>query len=148
MLIRRVDERDFDEWLRMRLALWPDHTVDELQSELASLVADESAATFVADRGDGTLGGFVEAGLRKYAEGCDSSPVGYIEGWYVDADLRAQGIGRALIQAAETWAIDRGCTEIGSDTWIDNEVSYRAHLALGYEEAERLIHFRKRLVSS
>ena len=104
--------------------------------------------SFVADRGDGTLGGFVEAGLRKYADGCDTSPVGYIEGWYVDADLREQGIGRALIQAAEAWAIDRGCTEMGSDTWIENVVSYRAHLALGYEEAERLIHFRKRLVSS
>ena len=146
MLIRSVEERDSDEWLRMRLTLWPDHTVDEMLTEMASLRADESAATFVADRGDGTLGGFVEAGLRKYAEGCDTSPVGYIEGWYVDADLRAQGIGRALVRAAEDWAIAKGCVDMGSDTWLDNEVSYRAHLAVGYQEAERLIHFNKRLV--
>lgn len=146
MLIRPVEERDSAEWLRMRLTLWPDHTVDEMLTEMASLRADESAATFVADRGDGTLGGFVEAGLRKYAEGCDTSPVGYIEGWYVDADLRAQGLGRALVRAAEDWAIAKGCVEMGSDTWLDNEVSYRAHLAIGYQEAERLIHFNKRLV--
>ena len=55
-------------------------------------------------------------------------------------------IGRALVQAAEAWAIAQGCTEMGSDTWLDNEASYRAHLALGYQEAERLIHFNKRLV--
>ena len=130
----------------MRMALWPAHTVDEMRAEMAELRADESSPVFVAERVDGTLGGFVEAGLRKYADGCDTSPVGYIEGWYVDADLRGQGIGRALVRAAEQWALERGCLEMGSDTWIDNEVSYRAHLAIGYEEAERLIHFKKRLV--
>jgi aminoglycoside 6'-N-acetyltransferase I len=146
VVIRPVEERDPDEWLRMRLTLWPDHAIDEMRAEMAVLRTDESAATFVADRGDGTLGGFLEASLRKYADGCDTSPVGYIEGWYVDADLRAQGIGRALVQAAEQWARDRGCVEMGSDTWIDNEVSFHAHLAIGYEEAERLIHFKKRLI--
>ncbi|MBI5565407.1 MAG: GNAT family N-acetyltransferase [Chloroflexi bacterium] len=145
MIIRPVEERDFDEWLRMRLTLWPDQPANDLRAELATLRADESTATFVADRDDGALGGFVEAGQRKYAEDCDTSPVGYIEGWYVDADLRGQGIGRALVRAAEQWAIAQGFTEMGSDTWIDNEVSYRAHLAIGYEEAERLIHFRKQL---
>jgi aminoglycoside 6'-N-acetyltransferase I len=148
MVIRPVEERDSSEWLRMRLTLWPDHTADEMRAEMEALRTDESVATFVADRGDGTLGGFLEAGLRKYADGCDTSPVGYIEGWYVDVDVRAHGIGRALVQAAEQWARDQGCVEMGSDTWIDNEVSYRAHLALGYEEAERLIHFTKRLTRS
>ncbi len=145
MIIRPVEERDFDEWLRMRLTLWPDQPADDLRAEMATLCADESTATYVADRGGGALGGFVEAGQRKYAEDCDTSPVGYIEGWYVDADLRGQGIGRALVQAAEQWAIAHGFSEMGSDTWIDNEASYRAHLALGYTEAERLIHFRKQL---
>lgn len=146
MVIRLVEERDTEEWLRLRLTLWSNHTVDEMRAEMAELRADESTPVFVAERGDGTLGGFVEAGLRKYADGCDTSPVGYIEGWYVHADLRGQGIGRALVQAAEDWALKQGCVEMGSDTWLDNEVSYRAHLAIGYEEAERLIHFRKRLV--
>jgi aminoglycoside 6'-N-acetyltransferase I len=146
MLIRLVEQRDFNEWLRMRLTLWPDQSADDLRAEMATLCADESTATFVADRGNGTLGGFVEAGQRKYADGCATSPVGYIEGWYVDADLRTQGLGRALVQAAEQWARDRGCTEMGSDTWIDNDVSYHAHLAIGYQEAERLIHFKKTLI--
>jgi aminoglycoside 6'-N-acetyltransferase I len=100
---------------------------------------------FVAVRENGELGGFLEGGLRKYAEGCDTSPVGYIEGWFVDDDLRGQGIGGALVQAVEAWAREQGYTEIASDTWLDNETSIRAHLALGYEESERLVHFRKSL---
>jgi aminoglycoside 6'-N-acetyltransferase I len=91
------------------------------------------------------LGGFLEAGTRKYAEGCETSPVGYIEGWYVDEDLRQQGIGIRLVKTAEEWARYQGLTEMASDTWLENEVSIRTHLKLGYKEAERLVHFMKKL---
>ena len=145
MNIRPIESADFEEWLRMRAALWPEHTADEHRAEMEQIAADRLSPVFVADRGDGRLGGFLEAGLRKYAEGCETSPVGYIEGWYVDADLRAQGIGRVLMQAAEEWGRTQGCTEMASDCLLDNDVSYRAHLAIGYVETERLIHFKKNL---
>ena len=45
-------------------------------------------------------------------------------GRYVVAQARRQGIGRALIQAAERWAAHQGCTELGSDAPRDNEVSH------------------------
>ena len=102
-------------------------------------------AVLVADRGDGSLCGFVEIGSRTYAEGCESTPVAFLEGWYVDADVRRTGIGSALIRAAEAWAVAHGYSELASDTELDNDVSLRAHLALGYEEVERQICFRKRL---
>jgi aminoglycoside 6'-N-acetyltransferase I len=47
--------------------------------------------------------------------------------------------------AAEQWARERGYAEIASDAVIDNHVSERAHLALGFAEVERAIHFRKEL---
>ena len=100
---------------------------------------------FVVQRPDGKLGGFLEAGTRKYAEGCETSPVGYIEGWYVDEDLRERGIGKVLVEAAEEWARSQGLTEMASDTWLDNDVSIQAHLNMGYEETERLIHFAKKM---
>ncbi len=102
-------------------------------------------AVLVADRGDSALAGFVEIGSRNYAEGCETTPVAYLEGWYVDPDVRRTGLGRRLVQAAETWALTHGYSEIASDTELENKISLQAHLALGYEEVERQICFRKRL---
>lgn len=149
----------------MRTALWPDCSPHEHAREMAAILpaaaggcgpAEGTAAldaagaglpqaVLVAERATGGLGGFIELGLRQYADGCDSRPVGYVEGWYVDPDLRQQGVGAALVRAGEEWARAQGCTEMASDCLLDNEGSLRAHLALGYEEAERLIHFRKAL---
>jgi len=143
--IRRATPADKPEWLRMRLLLWPYGTAEGFSEDMDGLLADPLTPVFVIARPNGELGGFLEAGTRKYAEGSESSPVGYIEGWYVDEDLRGQGIGKALVKAAEDWARAQGLNEMGSDTWLDNESSIQAHLKMGYEEAERLVHFIKKL---
>ncbi len=100
----------------------------------------------VAERGDRSLAGFVEVDLRSHADGCDPSiPVGYVEGWYVSEQDRRQRIGAQLIAAAEDWARAQGCVEMASDTWIDREISQRAHEALGFEVVDRCVHYRKTL---
>jgi len=148
MLIRYATHSDQTEWLRMRSALWPDCPIEDHHSEMQEQLNDPAHnAVFVVERDTGKLGGFLEASLRAYADGCHTSPVGYIEGWYVDKDLRQQGVGGLLVKAAEQWAIDRGCQEMASDCELDNDVSFRAHLALGYEEVDRTIQFRKTLVA-
>ena len=145
LTIRRATSADKPEWLRMRLLLWPYGTAEGFSIDMDGLLADPLTPVFVAAHPGGGLGGFLEAGTRKYAEGCESSPVGYIEGWYVDEDLREQGFGAALVKAVEDWARSQGLTEMASDTWLENEASIQAHLNMGYEEAERLVHFAKRL---
>jgi len=117
-----------------------EHTVD-----MARFLARDDSAVFIAERPDGSVCGYVEAGTRAYADGCDTSPVGYIEAWYVDPDVRRHGYGRALLTAAESWATDRGYHEMASDALIDNLTSYQAHLANGYAEVERQVVFRKAL---
>ena len=149
MLIRHATHSDHADWLRMRSALWPDCPLEDHHSEMQEQLDDQSRyAVFVVERDTGKLGGFLEASLRAYADGCCTSPVGYIEGWYVDADLRQQGWGGELVKAAEQWASAQGCTEMASDCELDNNVSLRAHLALGYKEVDRAIQFRKSLVVS
>ncbi len=146
MDIRLIRPQDRDECLRLRGALWHDGPISEHAPDLDAILAGElPAAVYVVERHDGCLGGFVEVGIRSIAEGCATSPVAYLEGWYLEPDLRGLGLGKALIQAAEDWARGRGLSEMGSDTWLDNDDGYRAHLALGYEEVERIICFRKRL---
>jgi len=145
MRIRRYEPSDWDEWFRMNRALFPGMTVDDDVGEMQATLERTDAAIFVLERPDGSLAGYVEAGERSIVDGCLSSPVGYIEAWYVDPDVRLGGHGRALLQAAEDWARGRGCTEMGSDALIDNEVSHRAHERSGYVEVDRVVTYRKDL---
>jgi len=146
MRIRRYQSADWDEWLRMSRALFPGLNLEDDLDEMRATLAREDAAVFVMERPDGSLAGYVEAGERSIVEGCLSSPVGYIEAWYVDTDARLSGYGRALLSAAEDWARSRGRTEMGSDALIDNEVSHRAHERSGYEEVDRVVTYRKDLL--
>lgn len=100
---------------------------------------------YVWERPEGRLGGFISFSMRPWAEGCDSEPVPYVEGWYVAPDLRRAGVGRALVEAVEGWCREHGYAEIGSDVELHNDVSLRAHEALGFERTVRLQYFRKRL---
>ena len=145
MDIRSVQPTDRDEWLRMRLNLW-DGSVEENAREIDTFFSRlHDGVTFVVERPDGGLCGFIEISLRSYAEGCQTSPVPYVEGWYVDEDMRRNQVGSRLIQKAEEWARHRGFKEIASDTQLDNEVSIQAHQSLGYEAVERMVCFRKEL---
>ena len=139
------DDDDWSEWLRMSVALFPDERVDDLARGMRELGTRNDAAVFVAARDDGRLAGFVEAGTRPYADGCDTSPVGYVEAWFVDADVRRTGVGRALLAAAESWARARGYHEMASDALLDNTVSHQAHQRAGYAEVGRVVQFRKPL---
>jgi len=135
-----------DEWARLRAALWPDCPAEQHRQEMAEILQNpEREVVFVSAGPDGRLQGFLEVSLRSSAAGCQSSPVGYLEGWYVEADARKKGIGRALVAAAEEWARSKGCREMASDAESENQVSHNAHGRLGYEEVERLVHFRKAL---
>lgn len=149
MRVRLIEPGDDKEWLRMRMALWPDCPLERHLQEMEQIRSTlTDTPVFVAVRDDERLCGFLEASLHEYADGCETSPVGYIEGWYTDPDMRRKGVGAVLVQMAEAWAALQGCQEMASDCLIDNRTSFSAHLALGFQEAERLIHFRKALFSS
>jgi len=141
MRVRLYQPSDDPEWRRMRTALWPDQTA----ADMAAWRSRADAATLVAEREPAGLCGFAEVGARAFADGCDSSPVAYLEGWWVDPDRRGQGVGAALVRAVETWARQRGYRELGSDALLDNLVSQRAHLRLGFSEVERAVRYRKAL---
>jgi aminoglycoside 6'-N-acetyltransferase I len=152
--IRPVTEADSPEWARMRTALWPDARENEHAEEIAAFFATEtfrwsdsflSWMVFVAERPDQGLCGCAEASIRPHVDGCSTRPVGYLEGWHVDPDMRRRGIGRKLVEMAESWATAQGCKEMASDARLGNTVSHAAHKALGYDEEERLVHFRKAL---
>jgi len=145
--LRPLELKDRRAWADMRAALWPEADPAELAHETVKHFAGVKAAdeVWVSEEVTGRLLGFLELSLRAYAEGCVSSPVPYIEGWYVTAEARHLGVGRALVEAAENWARLRGHTEIASDVVLQNDASHAAHLSLGFEEVERIVCYRKSL---
>ena len=149
--IRLAETADREPLSRMRLALWPELSVDEDRQELDATLSGRPDSTMplsilVAETDAGDLIGFLEVGLRSHADGCDARvPVGFVEGWFVAERYRRQGVGAKLLAAAEDWARGRGCIEMASDTWLDSDKSQRAHEALGFEVVDRCVHYRKAL---
>lgn len=144
-MIRSYREGDHAEWLRMRRTLWDDCPEEQQVREVEEILKSETEEIFFAERPEGGLCGFVEAAIRRWAIGCETTPVGYIEGWYVDEDARREGVGRSLVEAAEAWARSRGCRQMASDAELWNQISQQAHGAIGYSETARLVLFNKDL---
>ncbi|HEY5908710.1 MAG TPA: aminoglycoside 6'-N-acetyltransferase [Vicinamibacteria bacterium] len=145
--VRLVEPGDADRWLELRRALWPG-TADRHQDDIARYFAGQSReplAVLLAEDGNGRIAGFAELSVRAYAEGCESDRVAFLEGWYVAPEARGQGVGRALVAAAEAWGRAQGCSEFASDAEADNAVSAAAHRALGFTEVGLVRCFRKDL---
>ena len=145
--VRPIRKQDAAEWERMRQALWPSMHGEHAHEIAMFFEGDRSdpAEVLIAWNDSGRPVGFAEMSIRPYAEGCDSGRVAYLEGWFVDESYRGRGIGSALVAAVEEWGRTQGCTELGSDTTIDNDGSAAAHRAIGFEEVDRIICFRKPL---
>ena len=149
--IRLAAPPDSEQLSRLREALWPDSSAEEHRKELASLLGEKQngalpRAIFVAETPEGGLAGFLEAGLRSHADGCDpKQPVGFVEGWFVAENHRQRGLGGGLLSAAEDWARGQGCTEMASDARVDNALSQQVHETLGFEVVDRCVHYRKAL---
>jgi aminoglycoside 6'-N-acetyltransferase I len=131
--------------VNLALELWPHHSAKELKAEFEEIVAKEDAVFFLEY--DGILPiGFAQCQLRfDYVEGTSASPVGYLEGIFVSEPYRKKGIARRLLTACEGWAKEKGCTEFASDCELNNIQSLRFHQSTGFEEANRIICFVKKL---
>lgn len=129
----------------MRTALWPRGGDGAHAAEIAQLLVDPGETiNLIARDDDGSALGFAEAALRHdYVNGCRTSPVAFLEGIYVAPAARKEGVARALVSAVEAWAREQGCSEFASDAPTDNIASFDMHRALGFEETQRVVFFRK-----
>lgn len=144
--VRPLEEKDFQEWLRLRKLLWDEVTDDEHREEMLDIFEHhETQLVLVGETENNHLVGFLEASIRPFVEDCVTDHVGYLEGWFVESEFRRYGVGRELVRTAEKWARGKGCVEMASDSEIGNDLSVKAHSNLGYTETSRLVHWRKEL---
>ncbi len=125
--------------------MWSNHTVSGLEAEFAEIVLNKDAVCFIKYVDDIPIG-FAQCQLRHdYVEGTHSSPVGYLEGIFIVPEYQHKGCAKELLNECELWAKEKGCTEFASDCELNNINSFNFHMAMGFEEANRVICFRKEL---
>ncbi|MFD1970800.1 aminoglycoside 6'-N-acetyltransferase [Trinickia caryophylli] len=144
--IRAVLLSDIPLWCSLRHLLWPHASLDEHAHEAKRLLPRlDRYVAFLAVSSCGEALGFAEAAIRHdYVNGCDTSPVVFLEGIYVVPRMRHQGIAAALCAAIQQWGASHACEEFASDTAVDNVDAQALHRALGFQETERVVFFRKR----
>ena len=144
-VVRKAIDTELQQVARLAALLWPDHVAGELEEELSALLEREDVAFFLAWEEDRAVG-FAQCQLRRdYVEGTEHSPVGYLEGIFVEEPFRRRGFAGKLLFACERWAAEQGCREFASDCEADNTQSQTFHNALGFQEANRIVCFVKQL---
>ena len=144
-MIKEAKKADSAVLAELALQLWPDHSLSGLRNEFEKLTDAEDSACFIKYAGEKPVG-FAQCQLRRdYVEGTETSPVGYLEGIFVLEEHRHRGCAKELLLRCERWAREKGCSEFASDRELENMDSLRFHLAMGSEEAGRIICFRKQL---
>ena len=144
-MVKKANIGDSRVLAELAVQLWDSHTIDELEAEFSETLNDERSAFYIK-YADALPVGFAQCGLRTdYVEGTESSPVGYLEGIFVKADHRGNGYAKELLLNCELWAKHMGCSEFASDCQLDNIGSLNFHIAVGFDEANRIICFTKRI---
>lgn len=144
-MIERAKSEDVEVLADLAIQMWTDDDLEDLTEEFSQLVMNDNAVCFIKYVDDKPIA-FAQCQLRHdYVEGTESSPVGYLEGIFVLEGYRKQGFAAKLLSECEKWAKEKGCTEFASDCELGNADSVRFHMSLGFEEANRIICFRKDL---
>lgn len=147
MTIAECTSNDLEDWVRMRHALWGDEaSAEELRAEAFAALGAPDSLVLIARTEGSAPAGFAEAAIRHdYVNGCDTSPVAFLEGIHVEPAHRRQGLASALVEAVAAWGRAQGCTEFASDALVEDTESHAFHAAIGFEETERVVYFRKAL---
>jgi len=142
-MIKKAKAEDAEVLAELAIQMWENHTLPDLADEFGEIIENEEAVCFIKYIDDKPIA-FAQSQLRHdYVEGTRSSPVGYLEGIFVAKEYRKSGYAAELLKECEKWAKEKGCTEFASDCELVNKDSLKFHMALGFEEANRVICFRK-----
>lgn len=85
---RKATNTDSEAIALLAVQMWTNHAVEDLSNGFSSLMKSDNNALFLLII-NGTIQGFAQCGLRHdYVEGTNSSPVGYLEGIFVQEEYR------------------------------------------------------------
>jgi len=143
-MIIEYEKEYFSAYKKLVKELWNDIT-DETVKEITDEHLSGKEFIFLYER-DNEIIGFINTSIRNdYVPGSTVDGVAYIEGIYVCKAYRRNQVAIQLVDHVIRYFKQRGFTEIGSDSEIENEVSYFWHKAIGFKEVERCIHYIRKI---
>jgi N-acetylglutamate synthase-like GNAT family acetyltransferase len=128
-VIRRAEQRDAEALARLIGQLGYEASPGEVADRLATLEA-EGRAVLVAER-DGVVIGCLTTSVMRVLH--RPAPVGRISMMVVEEDVRGQGIGAALVRAAEEVLAAQGCYMVEVTSNLKRTRAHRFYEKLGYE---------------
>ena len=126
MLIRRPDTPDRADWERLYAGYATFYQVTqtpEMRARVWGWIHDHAheVEAFVAEDDTGRLVGLTH--FRPFARPLAASIGGFLDDLFVDPKARAEGVGRALIEAVAGIARERGWSVV---RWLTADDNYRA----------------------
>lgn len=141
-----LSQDNIEEWCQLRNLLWPNHLMDEHVRDGEKIIKSNDLISFLICDDKERFIGFSDASIRRdYVNGCNHSPVAYLEGIFILNEFRQLGLSSLLINEVEKWGKSKGCLELASDTSLDNHTSKKMHEKLGFTQTETVVFFKKNL---
>lgn len=142
MLIKSVTEQTVSVWVSFASRVW--QTDEQVLQE--QFTEGKFPFEFLYYSPSNIAVAWISLSLRHdYVEGCQFSPVAYVEGIFVHPDYRGQGIATELLDFADSWAKSHGARELASDTDFENIRSQAFHTKNGFREVSRNIHYIRKV---
>lgn len=140
-IIRKATPADAAEIARLSTQLGYPASVETFAARLHKLIDSPRHAVLVAVGDGNRLGGYVATEQRmSLALGERVEIVALV----VDSQARRTGVGKALVAAAEQWAIDAGTPDVFLRSNILRPESHPFYESLGYERTKTQHAYSKR----
>ncbi len=143
--IRPANRMDLLELVRLSDQLGYNVTREQVDRALQRILPSEDHALIVAEKSVSQLAGWVHVFLRPLIIQANAAELG---GLIVDESSRRLGIGRALLQAAETWAAEQGVSHLMLRSNTARQVAKSFYLSCDYKLIKTSNTFRKELAES
>ncbi len=120
-------------------------TAAQVRMRLGEMTDSNQYAVYLAELPGGEIAGWVAVYMFRTVvlDTCAE-----ISALIVDQQIRSQGVGKILLDAAEAWARSRGCTAMSVHSNVKRERAHGFYERNGYEWTKTQKEFHKRLAPS
>lgn len=142
LAIREPEPGDYARLAELAGQLGYKSSAPDVGRRLAGMQGSSDHAMYVAETSEGEVVGWIAVFVWR---GVESDTRAEISGLVVDEKARSMGIGQRLLERAEQWAREKGCTAVGLRSNVIRDRAHAFYERLGYQHVKTQKAFRKAL---